>query len=199
MKALVVLCAFLLSVPAVAGELSDLAVAEAELRREKEAEEIYKRARKRAWRAALRSSVGTKERIASKAYKRLGNPYERLKSIINSYDRRFGKGGYITRHLFKSCDDGAQQDEFNHDVRSCEEYLITNTMVVQERKRIRPTIKARSKLHRYIKALKKKKYRLVDKLTRRFLKDEARKLKERKLLELRRILKKLAKKKGMTI
>ena len=62
-----------------------------------------------------------------------------------------------------------------------------------------PKIKNKNRLYRYIKKLEKQKYRIVDKLTKRFLKDEAKKLKQRKLLKLRRILKKLAKKKGMII
>ena len=80
-----------------------------------------------------------------------------------------------------------------------DDFLVTNIIVKQAEAQMMPKIKKRNRLYRYIKDLKKQKYRLANKLTRRFLGDEARKLKQRKLHQLRRILKKLAKKKGLTI
>ena len=101
--------------------------------------------------------------------------------------------------MFKSCDPNAKKDEYNRDIQSCREYFDTHALVVSVKTEDMPLIKARNKLYRYIKDLREQEWKLVEKLTQKFLKDEARKLKQRKLYEFRRILKKLAKKWGLTI
>lgn len=137
-------------------------------------------------------SLHESSQVYNSLYKKMGDPRGFIKVMIRSYDRKYGEGAYMWHKAAKLCPDAGVS-------RACDDFLVKDIIISQAEVEAMPKIKNKNRLYRYIKKLEKQKYRIVDKLTKRFLKDEAKKLKQRKLLKLRRILKKLAKKKGMII
>ena len=179
----------LFSTPAFSGEMADIQAVERELRLEKEARDIYKRAKKRAARAVRNSSLGEMERKMNLKLKRENEKREfnelglgkksdvvwseikRLQVENRTHKRRFGTESLdITRQL--------------------KEYLVSiDTMLAK----MKQSQKEAKKLLREYKVLVGRLNRMERKITSIFLADEIKKLRKKKssiVPEIERLMKK---------